>query len=181
MRAKEFIIEFQIPKNTWTVLPDPTAATDELVGLVNTAYSSTDLGSFVNSESDVSRSDWAVLDWDSNPDIDSTIFFRGPRIDEKWTGHKIQGVGHNGHPESKRKAVNFLLQTLNKDGWWIESSGAMSATLLKIGAPIVTDSDTIKSLFNDNSIQFISDTIYTRVLSNGHKIKESVFGKPAVE
>ena len=181
MRASEFILEYSIPKNKWELLisdSDKTELGDNLVDLVTTAYSNTPQGSFVNSIKDVIPSDWNVIDWDEDPNIDATVFYRGPRKNEQWTGYKIQGIGHDGKRESKDRAISKVRELLNKNGWWIESSDAMRHILLKAGVNPVTDLDTLQQLFNDKNLKLVDEITYVRELPNTGQIKETVFGKP---
>jgi hypothetical protein len=183
MRANEFVFEYDLKKNNWEVIISNTAKSelgDNLVDLVRTAYSSTEHGSFVNSIKDVIPSDWNVLDWDEDPNVDATVFYRGPRGNESWRGYKIQGIGHDGKRESKDYAIEKVKQLLNTNGWWIESSDAMRHILLKAGVNPVTDLNTLQQLFNDKNIELLDKITYARTLPNGVKIKETVFGKPSI-
>jgi len=181
MRYSE-LIERDLPKNSWQSLtadPDKAEFGKELVNLVQNAYQSTELGSNVNSLNDVIPSDWIVLDWDKNPDIDTVLFYRVNRPGETWTGNKIQGLGHDGQQGSKQKAIQKLEASLSKNGWWIESSDAMQHILRK-SLPAVTDQAFLQKLFNDPNLKMIGPDEYVRTLGNGKQIKESVFGKPVL-
>lgn len=154
---------------------------DELIDLVQTAYANTQLGSHVNDLKDVIPSDWHVVDWDKDPDIDVTIFYRKARSGDNWVGNKIQGLGHDGTRKSKKKAIKKMEDLLHKDGWWIEASDALRATLRKIDAPIVTDVTFLRTLFNDPYLTKIDPVTYSRKLQNNRVIIESVFGKPKLK
>jgi hypothetical protein len=178
------LYEFTLPKNKWEIVissADKEDVGDDLVRLVQQAYNNTPDGSFVNSIRDVIPSDWNVIDWDSDPDVDATVFFRKNRPGESWTGYKIQGIGHDGTRTSKDKALSKLQELLNKQGWWIESSDAMRAVLMKYNAPIVNDEDLLKQLFNDNNLRMIDDNTYRRKLADGKYIIETVFGNPILK
>ena len=118
MKAKEFITEkINLPKNSWQFIytsNDKNDLSDELISLVNNAYKNTTLGSFINSNSDVLSSQWLVLDWDHKPDVDVCIFYRKNRSNESWIGNKVQGIGHDGHPNSKKKMIDKLVSFINK-------------------------------------------------------------------
>lgn len=182
MRANEFIKEdLSLPKNKWEVLisnADKEEVGHDLVSLVQSAYSNTPDGSFVNSIKDVIPSDWEVIDWDDEPDVDATVFFRTNRPGEKWTGHKIQGLGHDGTRTSKDKAIHQIRTLLTKPGWWIESSDAMRHILKKLDTPAVTDETLLRYIFNDPNLHMIDDDTYRRRLQNGAVITETVFGNP---
>ncbi len=173
--------EFDLPKNQWELLissADKQEAGDELVDLVKHAYSVTPKGSMVNSLKDVIPSDWNVIDWDQDPDIDACVFYRRNRPGENWVGYKIQGIGHDGTRTSKDKAISKVTDLLNHSGVWIESSDAMRHVLHKMNAPAVVDQEFLQTLFGDQNLQMIDQDTYTRVLQNGERIKETVFGSP---
>lgn len=89
------LIEKELPKNTWELLltaKDKQEHSSDLINAVGTAYKHTTLGSFVKSVGDVNNSEWMVMDYDENPDVDIAIFYRKPRVDEKWVGFKIQDL-----------------------------------------------------------------------------------------
>lgn len=175
--------EFQIPKNQWIVDISNDAKQDvgdDLVNLVRTAYSNTPQGSFVNSIKDVVPSDWNIIDFDQDPDVDSCVFYRGPRGNERWQGHKIQGLGHDGSRPSKDKSIGKINELLRLPGWWIESSDAMRAVLKKLNVPAITDETTLQKLFNDPKLKMIDQDTYTRHLPSGGQVYETVFGNPIV-
>lgn len=181
MRAHDFLLELQLPKNKWVSITTSEAKAEiggELVNLVKNAYSDTVHGSFVTSVSDVMPSDWLVLSWDKEPEVDAAIFYRKARSGETWHGCKIQGIGHDGTTKSKRYALNQIHRLLNKQGWWLESSHAMSRILKGSDMPSVTDVDLLQQLFNDPQLKMISRDTYTRILQSGLSISETVFGHP---
>jgi hypothetical protein len=183
MRAVEFLIEFELPKNKWELIvsnDDKQELGTDLVSLVAQAYSNTPQGSFVNSIKDVIPSDWNVIDWDKDPDVDSCVFYRRNRQGENWNGYKIQGLGHDGTRTSKDKAINKIQELLSRPGVWIESSDAMRHVLKKLNVPAVTDEKLLQTLFNDPNLKMIDDDTYVRVLSDGTKVTETVFGNPKV-
>ena len=182
MRYSE-LLERELPKNSWEALtanPDKQEFGQELVNLVQHAYQNTELGSHVNGMGDVVPSDWLVLDWDKNPDVDSLLFYRVNRPGETWTGNKIQGLGHDGQRGSKKKAIQKLQQVLNQEGWWIEASDALRATLRNVNAPIVTDVEFLRKLFNDENLTKMDPVTYSRRLKDNRVIIESVFGNPVL-
>ncbi len=183
MRAQEFTVDFKLPKNHWVLLLTADAkeeASGELIDLVRNAYSTTSQGSFVNSIKDVIPSDWDVIDFDEDPDIDGCVFFRYPRSNELWQGQKIQGIGHDGTTLSKQKTIKKTVELLSKNGYWIESSDAMRAVLKKFNVPTVTDSAMLKKLFKDSDLKMISVDTYIRKLPTGQEITETVFGNPVL-
>lgn len=184
MRAIEFLNEFQLPKNKWELVVsngDKEELGTDLVSLVRHAYSNTPQGSFVNNIKDVIPSDWNVIDWDSDPDVDSCVFYRTNRTNENWIGHKIQGLGHDGTRTSKDKALNKISSLLTTNGWWIESSDAMRHVLLKLNLAPVKDEQFLQQLFNDKSLNMIDDNTYQRKLPGGNVVRETVFGNPVLK
>lgn len=180
-KFKTFLEKIDLKKNKWELLSsldDKKEFSPELINLVQTAYASTTMGSFVNNQKDVIPSDWVVLDWDKEDDLDVLIFYRKERSNEPWKGFKIQGIGHDGQKESKKKVIQQVQKLLMKNGWWIEASDAMEAILKKSNVPVVTNETTLQRLFNDKSLRIVSDIEYERTLKDGTKIRESVFGKP---
>lgn len=176
--------EFKLPKNQWELLVsnnDKLEFGPDLVSLVQNAYSKTKLGSLVNSLKEVIPSDWKVIDWDDDPEVDSCVFYRKNRPGENWVGYKIQGIGHDGAKLSKEKAVNKVKELLNKPGVWIESSDAMRHILKKSEVEPITDETLLKKLFNDNSLTMIDKDTYRRKLSNQLEVTETVFGNPILK
>jgi len=174
----------QLTKGKWELLltaADKQEAGPELVNLVGRAYSNTDKGSMIQSLRDVVPSDWEVIDWDQDPDIDACVFYRKPRGNEAWIGHKLQGLGHDGTRISKHKAIEHILQLLAKPGVWIESSDALRHVLNKLHAPSVTGQDFLRKLFNDPRLEMVDENTYVRTLQDGTKIKETVFGHPRLK
>ena len=175
--------EFQIPKNTWQLVVNDTDKTElgpDLVNLVQTAYSSTIKGSFVNSIKDVLPSDWLVVDWDDDPGVDIAIFYRKQRANESWIGNKIQGIGHDGKPESKSRAIAKVNQLVTQSGWWIESSSAMRLAMMRMSAPPCTDENILRGLFPDSFIRMVDKKTYVRKI-DGMVMQETVFGHPVLK
>jgi len=176
------LYEFELTKNSWELLisnSDKEELGHDLVSLVKHAYSSTPDGSFVNSIQDVIPSDWDVIDWDGDPDVDACVFFRKPRAGERWTGHKIQGLGHDGTRPSKDRALAKIQSMLHTPGNWIESSDAMRHILKTMNCPIVKDVRVLQTLFNDPHLKMIDADTYTRNTGN-KQLTETVFGHPHI-
>ena len=177
------ISELYLPKNKWITLLSHSAkqeAGSDLIDLVSTAYQKSAKGSFVKNLTDVLASDWKVISWDDDPEIDAAVFYRAPRRSEPWHGYKIQGIGHDNQPHSKSIVMNKVKSLLHETGWWIESSDAMQKALFKLGCKCQTNPEFLRSLFPDSDLQMISDTVYSRRLPDGTRITESVFGYPVL-
>lgn len=178
------IFEVELTKNQWELIissSDKNELGKELIDLVHNAYSKTPQGSFINSIKDVIPSDWNIIDWDNDPDVDACVFYRTDRDNESWNGRKIQGIGHDGTRTSKDKAINKVRNLLEKNGVWIESSHAMRHVLQKLDAPTIKDHKFLQALFNDQNLYMIDDITYERTLPNGEVIQETVFGKPTLK
>ena len=182
MRAQEFLLELELPKKQWVMVlstADKEEVGHELINLVQNAYTSAPQGSFVNSLQDVMPSDWNVINWDQDPEIDACIFFRGPRGHENWQGDKIQGIGHDGTRTSKDYVITRLRELLQKPGYWLEASDAMRRVLQKLQLPAVTDVKLLQQIFSDPELRMVSHDTYVRRIRNQPK-EESVFGHPQV-
>lgn len=181
MRAIE-VFEY-VQKNKWTLLVsdrDKQYWSKDLIDLVDTAYKHTNLGSFVQSSKDVAASEWVAQDWDHDPDMDCTVFYRKARPGETWSGYKIQGIGHDGKPESKQKVINRVKVLLGKQGWWIESSDAMARTLGKLGVPAVTDEATAQAIFPNTNLHMIDDNGQYERRVGSETARETIYGNPVV-
>lgn len=178
MRSSEFT-------PTWHLLVsshDKTHWGDELIQLVQSAYKYTDLGSFVNTLNDVQRSDWLVLDLDQDNRQDCAVFYRTNRSSETWVGNKIQGIGHNRLPDSKKYAVSKVANLLTKDGWWIESNAVGKSVGSVSGAAPLTDKSLLQQLFPNTELRMINNNgAYERKLPTGKLIQEIVYGRPRLK
>jgi hypothetical protein len=175
--------EARLPKNRWQLIvsnSDKEELGTELVDLVHRAYSMTSYGSFVNSLKEVIPSDWHVIDWDEDPDVDSTVFYRYARPGENWKGIKIQGIGHDGSRTSKDKAIAKVQGMLSEQGTWIESSDAMRRVLLRLNVNTIDNEQFLQMLFNDPKLKMIGNDTYARTLPSGAEITETVFGRPTL-
>lgn len=177
-------VQEDVKKNRWSLIvadPEKHQWSDNLIQLVNNAYQNTSLGSFVQNASQVAASDWVALDWDPQPDLDCTVFYRKARPNEHWTGYKIQGIGHDGKQESKQKVIQRVKALLGKPGTWIESSDAMARTLGKLGMKPVTDEQTLNTLFPGSNLKLLDQNgNYERDAGNT-RIREQVFGNPVTK
>lgn len=173
-----------VKKNRWALIvsdPEKHQWSDNLIELVNNAYQNTSLGSFVQNAGQVAASDWVALDWDPQPDLDCTVFYRKARPNEHWSGYKIQGIGHDGKPESKQKVIARVKALLTKPGTWIESSDAMARTLGNLGLQPVTDEQVLNTLFPSSNLTMLDQSGNYQRDVGGTRIREQVFGNPIVK
>lgn len=191
MKYLKTINEFKLnlPKKKWEIIssnPTKQIAGKNLIELVDTAYKSTPLGSFVKSISDVVKSDWLVIDYNETDEIDACIFYREPRANEEWVGSKIQGIGHDGTIESKKIIIEKMIDKLNEPGFWIEASDSLEYVLNNNNVPKIEDVESLQKLFPNSKIELLSgyenerfySSTYERTIHDGSFVKESVFGKP---
>jgi len=81
-------ISEDLAKGKWTDI-EPAKYSDDLIDLVQRAYKSAPEGSFIRSKADLMGSDWHSIDYNKDPGIDATIFYRKARGSEPWNGLKI--------------------------------------------------------------------------------------------
>jgi hypothetical protein len=168
------------PKNKWET-PDKEEYSDDLISLVQTAYKNTPKGSFINTKKDVMEPDWLAIDFDDDPDLDATIFYRKPRKNETWSGIKIQGIGHDGSRKGIIIVLNKLRELLNKPGVWTEASDAVEQILYQVKVPYVDEKKVIQQIFPNTNLRFIGDRgKYIRNIDKENIVKETIFGKPKV-
>lgn len=119
---------------------------------------------------------WEAIDIDENPDAEACIFGR------KQNGIKLAGIGHNGEKLSKSILVNALVQTLRKDGYWMEACGRVAEILRHKGAPIFNHHGHILRLFpGEEIIKWNGDGSYIRTISGTKQSDlECVFGFPNI-
>jgi hypothetical protein len=169
-----------LPKNKWSDVEEDNYAND-LIKLVQIAYKKSTEGSFINTKKDVAESDWHSIDFDNKPDLDATIFYRGPRANETWKGYKIQGLGHDGSKQAIGVMLKRLKRLLTKDGVWLEASEAVEHILYKWGLPYIDDEEFAQEIFPDSDLKFLNDRgKYTRNVGN-KEVQETIFGKPKLK
>jgi hypothetical protein len=182
LKFEQFIVEKNLPKKKWVELDKPTEFSDNLIDIVKKAYAKTPKGSFINKKSDVDQSDWISIDFDENPDIDATIFYRLPRKNENWKGKKIQGIGHDGTREAIDILLNRLKTLLTQSGFWVEASDALQKVLYKMNVPYIDNELEALKIFPNSNLKFIGDKgKYKRELGNNEIVQETIFGKPIIK
>lgn len=175
----KFIPDLAKKSKTWYLFDtkEILKISDNVIDLIQTAYKNTSHGSFIKNSDDLLKStDWYIIDWDEYPDADAVLFGRKTKY-----GIKIQGIGHNGEPKSKEILIKKLIQLLNKDGYWIEASDKVESLLYKNNTPYIKSEDILNEIFPNSNLKLTGELgKYTRILENGHLIKETVFGKPKI-
>lgn len=187
---KQFIFE-EYAKNNWFIITDPEdkiKLSDNLLDLVNIAYSKAPLGSFIKTVNDIKPSDWQVINLDDDPELEACVFYRNDKESDTWVGNKIQGIGHDGKTYNKinssKYAVEKIIELINEPGWWIEVSDALRYILLSRYPgkyDIVTDRDFLRDLYRDPELEMIDDKTYKRKLPNNLIVTETTLGKPILK
>jgi hypothetical protein len=173
--------ESEIPKGKWIKPKISKERGEELVDLVQTAYRKTPEGSFINSVGDLAPSEWLAKDFNDDPKLDVTIFYRKARANETWAGFKIQGVGHNGSDDGKKLVLQKMKELLGKSGFWVEASDALEHVLYKTGAPYVKDEGFAQKVFPKTDLKMTGNRgQYTRKLGS-KTLKETIFGNPKLK
>ena len=175
---RAYLLEKELTKNKWELLLSPhdkQEHSEDLINVVNHAYKHTTLGSFVKTSVDVGNSEWLVMDYDQKPDVDIAIFYRKPKATEKWSGFKIQGIGHDGTKEAKEKLMTKVVGLLQEKNFWIEASDALAIALDKHKVRKELDEKILKLVFPTIK-QINADGSYVRTI-NGKDNKECVYGK----
>lgn len=166
-------------KGEWILLSSSGEAMEiyqTLIDLVKNAYENTKLGTFLKYRSDIGKSQyWEIVNVDDDPEPDVCVFGRNPGSNEKWSGIKLQGLGHDGQRISKHSAVEKMVSLLNKGGFWIEASDVVESILRKKGVRICKEEEVSKA-FPNGIDKYNSDGSYLRTLPDGKQIQETSFG-----
>jgi len=181
---KQFVPSIAKQKKQWGIIissENKKEFSDDLIRIVQNAYSKTDMGSFVNTVKDVIPSDWFSIDMDNDPDIDACIFYRKNRPNETWIGNKIQGIGHDGARASIDAVLQKKYELLKRKGWWIEASGAAEHLAYKHGVKYVKDENFARKIFPTSGLTMIGDKGKYRRSVAGKTVTETMFGNPVLK
>ena len=184
MKLKNILEELSA-KNSWEDVK-PEVYWEELIPLVQKAYAKSNMGSFVNNKRDTMDSDWLAADLDDDPDLDATVFYRGPRSDENWKNYKIRGIGHDNSKKAIDATLNKLKQMLSSGQYWVEASDALEHILYKLGAPFVRSEVNARRTFPGRKLRFIKkksdpEDFYSgryKRYEGDREVIETIFGKP---
>jgi hypothetical protein len=180
MKIRIPIEELNVKKGKW-VKPIIPIRGEELIDLVQRAYKRTPNGSFVNSMGDVKKSKWLSKDFHKGDELDVTIFYRNSRSGEVWKGNKIQGIGHDGSSEGKKRVLVKVNELLKKRGWWIEASDKLEEVLYGMGIPYIKDEEKLRKIYGDDNLKMLGDRgRYERTIGGGKIIRETTFGYPII-
>lgn len=156
--------DYEAPKNKWIDIPtgdfehDPENVdlTDEIYGLINTAYSKIGGHFDFKKASDVpaDHDEWIAADVDGDPDPDAVRF-------GKKTPHgvKLTGSGHDGSRGGKIAYLEKTAELLYEPGYYAEMSKAIAHIMItRYGVPFVGDSETVQKVLGSNKpIKWLGD------------------------
>jgi hypothetical protein len=146
---------------------------DKFAELIKNAYASKGGNFEINSGNDILSGDlkfWMAKDIDDDPDADIT--FGGKKTQH---GIKITTMGQDGSSESKKDAINKLIDLMNTRGFYIEMDLDLAQ---KLNIPIIDDEDKIRTVLNKN-INYLGNGEYERQIA-GHAHKKVLVGKPKI-
>lgn len=160
---KQYLEEANLPKNQWVTLTkkELTDEKEEIFKLIDDAYAQ--IGGHPNYKSpdnvDGSQggSNYEVIDFDEDPDIDAVSVSKSLP-----SGVKYVATGHDGTKTGRSKVVNHKADNLRKSGYYIEVSGKIKDILIAKGVPIVTDPEVIKRVLKGKEIELNADGSYQR-------------------
>lgn len=173
-------------RGSWILLksvPDKVMYADDLIKLVQNAYRSTLVGSYVNRQEDVLASDWYAIRCEKSSVINAAIFFRSARPDEPWQGYKIQGAGHDGSNAAKELVVNKRKELARQKGWWMEAAGAVEHILYKDPTiPFISDQETARRIFPSADLKMTGEKgRYIRIVPGLKGVPQTIFGTPLLK
>lgn len=177
----QYIQEADIPKNKWVELTakDLDDYKDDLLGLIDTAYSYIGGHSNYSTPSDIGKeasrgANYTVIDLDDDPEIDAVDITK-----KKKAGTKAVATGHDGTSQAKRAVITHKIENLKKPGFYVEVSGKIKDILLKAGVPQVKDRETIEKALAGKEIKMNDDGSYTRSIA-GKEHEKIMLGTPLV-
>jgi hypothetical protein len=114
-----------------------------------------------------------LIDVDKDKLPDAFIVYK-----ETKYGNKIALLGTNGIQEAKRELVKYLLQLVNRKGWFIEASMKMEDLMRNSGVPVVNDETAILDIVGKSKEpEMLEDGYYKRYLSKADKkIVKRIYG-----
>jgi len=176
IKLVDILNEIVPPKNTWFPLSkgEIKDVEKEILDLIQNAYAP--IGGHPNykSVSDLTGSDYEIIDLDDDPELDAVSVTK-----KRAGGIKHVGIGHDGTSSGKRGAIGRTIDKLDEPSNYIEASGAIENILRKANVTQVTDEETIRKALKGKEIEMYDDGSYDRVLG-GKKYRKTMWGKPTV-
>ena len=162
--SEKVFADYEAPKNKWVDIPtgdfeyDPKNVdlTDEIYGLIDTAYSKIGGHFDFKKASDVpaDHDEWIATDVDDDPDPDAVRF-------GKKTPHgvKLTGSGHDGSKSAKTAYLEKTAELLYEPGYYAEMSKAIAHIMItRYGVPFVGDPETVQKVLGSNKpINWLGD------------------------
>lgn len=159
----QYLEEINLPKNKWVRLNRKEVSDEKeaIFKLIDDAYAQIgghpNYRSSDNVDGSEGDSNYDVIDFDEDPDIDAVSVSK-----TKSSGIKYVATGHDGTKTGRSKVVNHNADNLKKSGFYIEVSGKIQDILVAKGVPIVTDPEIIKRVLKGKEIELNHDGSYQR-------------------
>ena len=179
---KQYLNE-ELPKGKWVDLSpeELDAYADDLIGLIQTAYSYIGGHSNYKTASDIGKeaargAEYEVINLDDDPEPEAVNITK-----KKKAGTKAVATGHDGSKEAKRAVITHKIEQLKKPGFYVEVSGRIKDILLNAGVPVVTDEETIKKALEGKEIEMVpgGNGAYIRKIA-GTPHEKILLGSPLV-
>lgn len=180
---KQYLNEGDLPKGKWVDLSpeELDAYADDLIGLIQTAYSYIGGHSNYKTASDIGKeaargAEYEVINLDDDPEPEAVNITK-----KKKAGTKAVATGHDGSKEAKRAVITHKIEQLKKPGFYVEVSGRIKDILLNAGVPVVTDEETIKKALEGKEIEMVpgGNGAYIRKIA-GTPHEKILLGSPLV-
>lgn len=173
MKLTQILLE-----NNWRPLTSAEVESDkeELFKMIDTAYAPLGGHPNVTNPGDIKTAaqGYDVIDLDDDPEDDAVVMTK-----QRAGGTKLVGMGHDGSKPAKSAAVAKTVNSLNKNGFYIEVSGKILDILKAKGVAIVNDEETVKKALKGKEIVWHGDGSYDRVIG-GEKHRKVMMGKPNI-
>jgi hypothetical protein len=176
-------------RNEWIKIDpkDHPELSNEFFDLISTAYK--EVGGFVNLKepkdvfADPDWTYWEGIDIHGSPDLDLIFFGKNTKYGVKYTG-----VGHDGEKDTKKLYLDSRGKDLKEPGFYLETSGKLSAILInKYNVPVVNSKEKVEKVLGKN-VEWLGknddadrpgDGWYERMI-RGEKHRKILLGKPKI-
>lgn len=145
---------------------------DEIFNLIQTAYSAKGGNFEIQKPADLRNTDlnyWIAVDRDNDPEADIVLAGK-----EKEHGKKMTILGQDGSQESKRDAIQKLIDLMKTRGFYAEVDPDLAA---KMKVKPITDERKIRDVVGKDDIEIKGSGVYTRSIS-GKKKEKVLIGLP---
>jgi hypothetical protein len=176
MKLREYLLELDLVKDKWTVVPFIDLDKEmrhRLWDMYVETYHS--IGLHIEDASKLTNKykiAW-LIDLDKDPLPDAFIIYK-----ETKHGNKIALMGSDGDKKSKRSLIKKIVSLLKTKGWYCEASHKVADILKSNNVTIITDIDKIKKVLEKpDVIPTETEGVYKRKLGNLGIFKKQLFGK----